>query len=115
MGKRPGVLCNITLGDVDHGPSGTNVKEFRSEADPDNMSYQFRVVPSEYAVFVMVAITHVNVSERMLELLETLGYLRILIDDATVDDHLFTSFTCLPLKDIDTLMKNTWNDAGLRT
>ena len=63
----------------------------------------------------MVAIAHVNVSERMLELLKTLGYLKIIIDEATVDDHLFTSFTCLPLKNIDMLMKNAWNDAGLRT
>ena len=113
-GKRPGVLCGIKIEDVNS--KGENVKEFRAQWDPDELSYQFKVVPScEYAVFKTVSVAHVNVSGGMLSLLETLGFLRLAIDKAVRDQRLFTSYTMIPLLDIDVLMKKAWSDAGLKS
>ena len=113
-GKRPGLLCGIKIHEIDRNTD--NVKKFTATSTPGESSYQFKVTPEcVYAVFKTVAVAFVNVSQDMMDLLTALGYLKINIDKASVNDQLFTSFTDLELLDIDRLMKKAWTDAGLRS
>ena len=113
-GKRQGILCGIKIGDINSNTD--NVMEFRDESNPDEVSYQFKVVPScEYAVFKTIPVAYVNVCNSLLTLLETLGFLRLEIDCCFMDHCIFTSFTQVALLDIDVLMKKAWSDASLKS
>ena len=104
--KRLGVLCGIKLGDV------TDAKKFVAKKTGDD-SLMFNVVPvCPHAVFKMMAISTIHVSEHVLHLLDALVFLRGCVDGATRDDRLFTSRNDLPLGQVHELLMKCWNYAN---
>ena len=110
-GKRPGVLCGIHVEDV-YGENG--IKEYIATSSPNEISYQFRVVPScEYAKFKTVSVGYVNINAAMKDLLVVLAFLRLSVDGCTTTDRLFTTVRQYPLLDLDKVMKRAWAEAEL--
>ena len=74
--QRGGVLCGVKLGDI------VDAQKFVAEKTGEE-SFMFNVVPAcLYAVFKMVTISTIHVSEHVLHLLDVLMFLRQHVDNA---------------------------------